>query len=51
MVDIRPDYNVAVSSVIDWIEQQDALDHTRIAIIGVSLGGYYAPLAAANDPG
>lgn len=47
---IRPDYNVAVSSVIDWIEQQDALDHTRIAIIGVSLGGFYAPLAAANDP-
>ncbi|MGI9606005.1 MAG: alpha/beta hydrolase family protein [Acidimicrobiales bacterium] len=46
---IRPDYNVAVSAVIDWIEQQDELDHNRIAIIGVSLGGYYAPLAAAYD--
>ncbi|MDW3180067.1 MAG: alpha/beta fold hydrolase [Acidimicrobiia bacterium] len=47
---IRPDYNVAVSALIDWIEQQDALDHTRIAVVGVSLGGYYAPLAAAHEP-
>ncbi len=46
---IRPDYDVAVSSLIDWIEQQPALDATRIAVIGVSLGGYYAPRAAAFE--
>lgn len=47
---IRPDYNVAVSAVIDWIEQQEQLDATRIAVIGISLGGYYAPRAAAFEP-
>jgi 2,6-dihydroxypseudooxynicotine hydrolase len=47
---IRHDYEVAISAVIDWIEQQDALDETRIAVVGMSLSGYYAPRAAAFEP-
>lgn len=46
---IRPDYEVAVSAAIDWIEGRDELDDSRVAIIGMSLGGYYAPRAAAFE--
>lgn len=43
---IRPDYEVAVSAVVDWIQRRDDLDGTRIGAVGVSLGGYYAARAA-----
>jgi 2,6-dihydroxypseudooxynicotine hydrolase len=46
---IRGDYEVPVSAIIDWAEQRDDIDPDRIAIWGVSLGGYYAPRAAAFD--
>lgn len=47
---IRPDYEHAVSAVIDWIETQPGLDSQRVAVVGMSLGGYYAPRAAAFEP-
>jgi dipeptidyl aminopeptidase/acylaminoacyl peptidase len=43
------DYERAASAVLDWIEQRNDLDSKRIAIWGVSLGGYYAPRAAAYE--
>src|SRR5437660_8876608 len=46
---IRGDYEVAVKAVIDFIETRRDLDATRVAIAGISLGGYYAPRAAAFD--
>ena len=46
---IRGDYEVAVKSVIDWAEGRTDLDAARIGAWGVSLGGYYAPRAAAFD--
>jgi len=47
---IRGDYEVAVGAVIDFIETRRDLDGARICLWGVSLGGYYAPRAAAFEP-
>src|SRR4029078_4016108 len=46
---IRGDYEVPVKAVIDYIETRDDLDKNRVGVWGVSLGGYYAPRAAAFD--
>jgi dienelactone hydrolase len=46
---IRGDYEVVVRAVIDWIETRADLDGHRVGLWGVSLGGYYAPRAAAFD--
>ncbi|MGH8621759.1 MAG: alpha/beta hydrolase family protein [Burkholderiales bacterium] len=46
---IRGDYEVAVKAVLDYIETRGDLDAARIGVWGVSLGGYYAPRAAAFD--
>ncbi len=46
---IRGDYEKPVSAVIDFIETRKDLDATRVGLWGVSLGGYYAPRAAAFD--
>jgi 2,6-dihydroxypseudooxynicotine hydrolase len=43
------DYERAAKAVCDWIEERNDLDPKRIAIWGVSLGGYYAPRAAAHE--
>jgi dipeptidyl aminopeptidase/acylaminoacyl peptidase len=46
---IRGDYEVPVGAVLDYIETRRDLDASRIGMWGVSLGGYYAPRAAAFD--
>ena len=46
---IRGDYEVPVRAVIDYIETRNDLDASRVGMWGVSLGGYYAPRAAAYD--
>ena len=46
---IRGDYEAPVKAVIDWIERRSDLDASRVGLWGVSLGGYYAPRAAAFD--
>jgi dipeptidyl aminopeptidase/acylaminoacyl peptidase len=46
---IRGDYEVAVSGVVDYVETRADLDTQRIGLWGVSLGGYYAPRAAAHE--
>lgn len=38
------------SVVVDWLEQQPEIDRARLAMGGISLGGYYAPRAVANEP-
>jgi fermentation-respiration switch protein FrsA (DUF1100 family) len=46
---IRGDYEVAAAAVLDHVESRRDLNPARIAIAGISLGGYYAPRAAAFD--
>jgi len=46
---IRGDYEVPVAAVFDHLETRADLDGDRIALWGVSLGGYYAPRAAAFE--
>ena len=46
---IRGDYEVAVEAVIDFVATRRDLDAERIGLWGVSLGGYYAPRAAAFE--
>ncbi|MFW9997427.1 MAG: alpha/beta hydrolase family protein [Candidatus Odinarchaeota archaeon] len=46
-----PDYEKAVSTIIDWFENNNkhSIDLDRIGTIGWSLGGYLSPRAAAFD--
>jgi 2,6-dihydroxypseudooxynicotine hydrolase len=46
---IRGDYEVPARAVVDWVSGRSDLDAGRIGLWGVSLGGYYAPRAAAFD--
>lgn len=47
---IRPDYEAAVSTALDTLTKRGDIDANRIGLAGVSLGGYYAPRAAAFEP-
>ncbi|MGH2859565.1 MAG: alpha/beta hydrolase family protein [Solirubrobacteraceae bacterium] len=47
---IRPDYEVAVSAILDAVAGRPDLDRARIGAVGVSLGGYYVVRAAAHEP-
>ncbi len=38
------------SVVVDWLERQPEIDSGRLGMGGISLGGYYAPRAVANEP-
>ena len=46
---IRGDYEVAVKAVLDYTATRGDLDAARFGLWGVSLGGYYAPRAAAFE--
>ena len=46
---IRHDYEVAVSAALDALMDRADLDMRRVGVVGVSLGGYYAPRAAAFE--
>jgi len=48
-IPICGDYERAAAVVVDWIEKRSDLDAKRVAMWGVSLGGYYAPRAAAFE--
>ncbi|WP_370964470.1 alpha/beta hydrolase family protein [Amycolatopsis sp. cg9] len=45
----RIDSEVWAGAAVDWLEQRDDVDPARIGIVGWSLGGYYAPRAAAFE--
>ena len=47
---IRHDYEVAVAAILNAIADRDDIDSNRVGAAGVSLGGYYAPRAAAFEP-
>ncbi|MDT0276353.1 alpha/beta hydrolase family protein [Blastococcus goldschmidtiae] len=46
----RPDYEVPVAAILDFLEKRDDVDPERFGLAGVSFGGYYAPRAAAFEP-
>jgi 2,6-dihydroxypseudooxynicotine hydrolase len=47
---IRPDYEAPVGAILDALAGRHDLDLERVGAAGVSLGGYYAPRAAAFEP-
>jgi pimeloyl-ACP methyl ester carboxylesterase len=47
---LRHDYEVAVTAILDSLQGRDDVDLDRVGAAGVSLGGYYAPRAAAFEP-
>src|SRR6202035_2447169 len=46
---IRGDWEVPGAAIIDRLSAEPSLDENRIAVWGVSLGGYYAPRLASGD--
>jgi dienelactone hydrolase len=45
----RIDTEVWAGACVDWLETREDVDATKIGIVGWSLGGYYAPRAAAFE--
>ena len=46
----RPDYEIPSRACIDYLAARPEVDPERIGLIGISMGGYYAPRTAAFDP-
>ena len=44
---MRPDYEVPISAVVDYLVTRPDVDPERLAIVGYPVGGYLAPRAAA----
>ena len=47
---LRHDYEVAGSACMDWLEKRDDVDATKVGVVAISLGGYYAPRIASMEP-
>src|SRR5947207_1892073 len=47
---MRFDYEVPMGYAIDYLESRSDVDAKRVGLMGVSLGGYYAPRAVAFEP-
>ncbi len=47
---MRFDYEVPIHVVMDYLATRTDVDARRVGLMGVSLGGYYAPRAAAFEP-
>jgi len=46
----RHDYEVPARAALDYLSARSEIDAARIAVMGFSMGGYYAPRAAALEP-
>lgn len=47
---LRPDTEHYATPVFDYLAARPDVDEKRIGVMAISLGGYYAPRAAAFDP-
>ncbi len=45
----RPDYEKPVAAALDYLEKRKEVDSRKMAIMGMSMGGYYAPRGASLD--
>jgi alpha-beta hydrolase superfamily lysophospholipase len=45
----RPDWDQVMTPVIDWLVARPDVDSSRLALIGLSMGGFLAPRAAAAE--
>jgi dienelactone hydrolase len=45
----RPDYEVPTTAIVDYLVTRPDIDPARIGLLGISLGGYYAPRGAAFE--
>lgn len=48
-VPFRPDWEAVIKPVVDYAEQLPKIDTKRIALLGISMGGYLAPRACAFE--
>lgn len=46
----RPDWEKVISPIVDYTLTREDVDSERIALMGISMGGYLAPRAAAFEP-
>ena len=46
---VRADWEKPGGAILDAVAQLDGVDPDRLAVWGISLGGYYAPRVAAGD--
>ncbi|MEP9377280.1 alpha/beta fold hydrolase [Aquabacter sp. CN5-332] len=49
-VRLRPDWEAVVRPVMDYILARPEVDPQRVAMLGVSLGGFLAPRGASGEP-
>src|SRR5438270_10509965 len=47
---LRHDYEVPLGYAINYLENRQNVNAERVGLMGVSLGGYFAPRAAAFEP-
>jgi alpha-beta hydrolase superfamily lysophospholipase len=48
-IPFRPDWERVIGPVVDWLERRPEVAKDRIGLIGMSMGGYLAPRAAAGE--
>jgi pimeloyl-ACP methyl ester carboxylesterase len=46
----RPDWEAVIGPVIDYASKRSEVDPAKIALMGISFGGYLAPRAASAEP-
>ncbi|HEX6542418.1 MAG TPA: YqiA/YcfP family alpha/beta fold hydrolase [Ktedonobacterales bacterium] len=51
LLHIEPAYEHASQAIMQWLTSRPNLDHDRVGVFGVSLGGYYSVRTAAFVPG
>jgi pimeloyl-ACP methyl ester carboxylesterase len=49
-IPFRPNWETVVTPVVDYAVQLPEVDSDKIALLGISFGGYLAPRAAAFEP-
>ncbi len=47
---MNPESERWAAAALDWLERRSDVDARRVGVVAMSLGGYYAPRAAAFEP-